>query len=532
MAIPSVRRLAAGALSAWILLPSSIGAQRTVGTVASADGRLEIFYTRSGTGGGVFHTWQTRKLAGPDAWEWAPWVRYDPIPDPAGLVALRDSAGRIIAAWLSQGSIWVAAASAPGAGLQSPRKLDTHGLRSLIAVSNQDGRVEFLALNDRGQLWSVAQSAVGSWESPNVHFLEGNNLQQIAAAAAGDGRLAVVALGADRRAYWRAQNAPNSGWGPWSGLYGEGLQEVTLARNADGRLEVVALGGDGAVYHRYQNIGGGWSTWESLAGGTLKAPTTIAANADGRLDLFARRANGSQMAHVWQTAPNAKWTESPTGLGLSTLPDDQAVTSLEGKLTLVTAEKATCLVAVAGQTAPNGAFGGWPGIPSPCTAQPATIAAPKVAEFKAEPDLLPVGNTTTISWTVSNCGAGCDVSLEGRNDLNYTKIFLTANKLPAQGSQPLTPGDTFSKLTLTARSAGGVDSKTVIVQLTPNQSAPACSSCSWFYFKMTPPSTLVSCVNVAYFAGSESAGRQTAEAEWDGYKATAITYQQFVAGCK
>ena len=515
------------ALATTVILTSvPAAAQPSVAAVASHDGRLEIFHARAGAGGGVFHTWQPTKGVGNDAREWAPWVRYAPAPDRNEVVAARDAAGRVVAAWISDGSIWVAAADGAGASLQPPRRLDTNRLRSLVVASNQDGRLEFLTLNLDGQLWSVAQSRAGSWDSPNVHYLEGQNLQQIAATAYADGRLAVVALGGDWRVYWRAQNAPNSGWGPWSGLEGQDLQGVTTASSSDGRLEVVAVGGDGALYHRYQNVGGGWSPWGTLVD-QVRAPVTLAANADGRLEVFARRSVVGSLAHYWQMAPNGGWTNTLATLG--TLPDDYTVTTLEGRLTIVSANRAACTVEVIGQGQPNGGFITWlGGIPSPCPPPPPP--APKINSFAGK-EYIPVGGSTTLTWSVANCGAGCQITLEGRNDPGWARVFLRATQLPAQGSHTLTPGSTNSKMTLTATSPSGTDTKSITIDLYATPTSPTCSGCSWFYFKMTPPSTLVSCVTVAYYAATESTAKQMAEAEWSGYKATTITYQQFTAGC-
>lgn len=512
-----------------LLATTDAGAQRSVAAVASQDGRLEVFLARPGAG--VFHVWQPRVESGPEAWDWSPWARHEPAPSGGGVVATRDGEGRLVAAWLSGGSIWVAAASAPGGALQSPRRLDTSELASLAVEVNQDGRVEFLALNIRGQLWSVAQSQAGSWDDVNIHYLEGHDLRQVATTVTGDGRLAVFALGSDGKAYWIAQQAPNAGWGPWSGLEGESLKALAGGANADGRLEVVALGGDGALYHRYQNVGGGWSGWEFLAKGPVAGPITLARNSDGRLELFARRSANHHVTHIWQTAPNAKWADDLSDLSavIGTLPDDQVVTMQEGRLALVTAGTASCLVAVTAQEVPNGSFVGWPGVPSPCPPPPPP--GPKITAFAANPDYLPVGKATVISWNTSNCGSGCEVSLEGRNDLNYSRVFLKANHLPASGSQSLTPSDTYTRLTLTVSTSGGMDTRQVDVQLYREGTSPTCTGCAWYYFRMKPPSALVSCVTVAYYAKDTQAAKGLAEGEWQGYSATAITYQEFVAGC-
>jgi hypothetical protein len=376
----------------------------------------------------------------------------------------------------------------------------------------------------------VAQSSVGSWDTPNTHFLNGHDLREVSAIPYRDGRLAVVALGADGKVYWISQNAPNSGWGAWSGLEGDQIQGVTAVTNADGRLEVIALGGDGAFYHRYESTEGGWSTWEALVDGPYAKPVTAATNADGRLELFARASSSRRVVHMWQMAPNAKWTTTTSYLSsvIGTGPDDQAAALVGGRLALVTLDARSCLIAVSAQAVPNADFEGWPGVPSPCPPPPPP--PPKVS-LNVTPDYIAVGRSTNLNWAVTNCQAQCNVTLEGRKGLNYSELFLHQSGVSAQGSQAITPGDTFTRFIISAQSPGGSDSASAVVQLYRDPGSPQCAGCSWYYFTMNPPSSLVPCSNVAYFEANETVAEQRAESEWIGYTAESITYSEFVAGC-
>jgi hypothetical protein len=371
MWIGSIRLVAPAAILA--LSAGSLLGQDTdiAATVASQDSRLELFLGVAGPEGGVYHTWQTTPESGNGPSAWAPWLRYGPAPDiTGGLVAFRDPGGRVAVAWLSGGSIWIAAAGSAGASLAEPKRLDTHDLRSLTIASDQDGRNEFLALDASGSAWSVAQTAIGSWESLNVHTLGGHDLRSIAASPFRDGRIAVVALGADGRVYWTSQNGPNAGWGAWSGLQGEGMAGVAAAANADGRLQVVALGGDRHLYQRYETSPGIWSAWEFLAKGPLEAPITVAMNQDGRLEVFAREQGSGVVKHLWQAAPNAAWVDiSHFSSANQEFMDDQTATSFSGgRLALVTASRARCTVDVVSQAQANGVTGwmDYQPIASPC----------------------------------------------------------------------------------------------------------------------------------------------------------------------
>jgi len=259
------------------LLPTTAFCQapHSVAVVADDDGRLEVFL--AGGNGGILHTYLQAPLPpGVVGLRWGPLAKYLPAMDANGsLTATVDGAGRLVAAWLSNNSIWISAAPSKGAALSIHRNIPSHDLLTLTAARNQDGRIEFFALDKKGLLWSVAQTTVGSWDNMSTRNLGGHDLTNIAVTPYRDGRLGVVALGGDKHVYLVSQTGPNNDWGAWIGLQGNSIAEVAAAPNADGRLDVAARGGDGSIYEIYETAPGVWSTWRFRATGPFRSPCSV-----------------------------------------------------------------------------------------------------------------------------------------------------------------------------------------------------------------------------------------------------------------
>lgn len=136
-----------------------------------------------------------------------------------------------------------------------------------------------------------------------------------------DGRLEVFAIGLGG-IFNISQVSPN---GPWRDGWRSkgrpssdvGIEAHVVGRNADGRLEIFAIGEDGAFWQKWQVApNNGWvDTWKTLgapSGGHF-APTrqfTVGSNQDGRQEIFAVwSVEGSgHVLHNWQTAPNGGWS--------------------------------------------------------------------------------------------------------------------------------------------------------------------------------------------------------------------------------
>ena len=103
---------------------------------------------------------------------------------------------------------------------------------------------------------------------------------------------------------WHRWQTTDGHWSPWTLFGGYDLHRAVVGRNDDGRLEVIALGADKVLYHKWQVAPNrGWSAWTSLGGSPAKE-IAVASNADGRLEAFALDASTGRVKHCWQGAPN------------------------------------------------------------------------------------------------------------------------------------------------------------------------------------------------------------------------------------
>jgi CARDB len=373
---------------------------------SSQDGRIELLTILAVKPDYILHTNQT------EARTWANWTACDQNSSKfAQLVSALDGSGRLALAWLNDGQIWVSAANQPNGDISNSFPLDTQDLQQLKLLTNLDGRLEFLALSKKNDLYSVAQSEAGSWSNMAIYYLDGTELQQIAGTRYGDGRLTAVALGKDEQVYRKEQNGPGDFWGDWMGLGGTDIQGIAAAANADGRLEVMVTGGDGNLYDYYQTTTGGWSGWQLAVKGSFVGPPQLAINQDGRLEVFASDKNGS-IYHTFQTEKNGAWIDTPVEVAPGQQYPVFSVTALtDGRLALVgnvycafifyvqPKINATSLTNITG---PN----------PPC--------APQVS-FSASPNPVTSGGTETLSWEVSGCEQ-YDISLVAENDLGSLTI--------------------------------------------------------------------------------------------------------------
>ena len=139
-----------------------------------------------------------------------------------------------------------------------------------------------------------------------------------------DGRLLIVALGADGALWENEQilpakgtptptNATDQRWTGWQVLQKD--QHFTgtpaIARNANGTVEIVALGSDKTIWHDVQtHADGAWAGWQQLADAndhhTFTSPPSVAQNSDGRLEVFARSSDNNLWVN-FQQAPNTQW---------------------------------------------------------------------------------------------------------------------------------------------------------------------------------------------------------------------------------
>jgi hypothetical protein len=219
-----------------------------------------------------------------------------------------------------QWSSWASLSKPPATELSRP-----------VAQRNQDGRLEVFALG-QGEIFNISQvSPNGGWREdwrskgrPSAEV----GLRSHVVGRNADGRLEIFALGNDGVLWQKWQVAPNNGWNDtWKILgnlqpFAQALtDQFTVGSNQDGRQEVFAVRAfevNGFPMHIWQTApNGGWSDWSVFAHDLPAHDTlfirpsdriTVGRNEDGRLELFAIAAD-TALAHTWQVAPNAGWSD-------------------------------------------------------------------------------------------------------------------------------------------------------------------------------------------------------------------------------
>jgi hypothetical protein len=253
--------------------PISMAAVSGAVTTQQPLGRFEVFVGVSGNQGGVYHTWQ---LADQEGWQ-PSWQKYLPTPDENshGLVAGRDGSGRIVVAWISNGDIHFAQAIHADASLSVSDDLTTikptvdrddnkiYKFNYLVIAKNLDGKIEILALNERGRVFSIKQNQLiddgNPWIGRSVgapDLVGGGLLTSISVTHLKTG-LALVGTGKDKKVYFKTQTDPGI-WDKdndnWINMGGDQIREARAQESTDNQLEVIALGDDKRIYLQYQNV--------------------------------------------------------------------------------------------------------------------------------------------------------------------------------------------------------------------------------------------------------------------------------------
>jgi len=194
-----------------------------------------------------------------------------------------------------------------------------------LVQRNQDGRLEVFAIGLGGVLNTCQLFSIGDWRDTWLSKGRPAANVRVNAHAVGrnaDGRLEIFAIGDDLALWQKWQVAPNDGWSEWRTL-GKPAGDVsltdqfTVGTNQDGHQEVFVVGKDGSVWQIWQTApNGGWSHWGKLGAppsGIRRADRiTVGSNEDQRQELFVMGGDDA-LWHVWQTVPNAGWSdwESP-----------------------------------------------------------------------------------------------------------------------------------------------------------------------------------------------------------------------------
>jgi hypothetical protein len=253
--------------------PSSISA------VCGLGGRCEVFVSRAGNQGALYHTWQLEGNIG--NWQ-KPWMSYSPAPDDNlhGLVSGKDKDGRIMAAWISGGEIYIASARAKDVSL-STYKVSAFGppkdpqgkdakFKYLTLANNAEGFIDIFALDEGGHALCFEQTKqsdpVALQWSWIIVYVGGGALKNISASTFGsDKKMGLVATGGNDVVYMTQQSAPAGSWDQWVNLGGHDIKEAHAQESMAGQFEITALGSDGKIYLNFQNVGtNAWSGWSAL----------------------------------------------------------------------------------------------------------------------------------------------------------------------------------------------------------------------------------------------------------------------------
>ena len=281
----SRRIVSAVVLISWVL-PAQ--ARSDMAVVVNSDGGAEIVVAKPLY---VAHQWEGR---GQD------WTKY--APGGSNIVAARDTAGRLMFAWLATGQLMFTGSPAPRAGMPDPVSLMPGKYLSVLNLVKQgDGRILLIAMSKDG-VHAKQQRVADSWEWENAVDLGGRDLRGISATSNGGSKVAVVALGGDRHLYLITKNGTT--WGSWEYFGGQELRDAQITSNADGRLEIIALGGDLRLWHRYELVAGGWSDWEVMSQVPAGDDFKVFRDERGVLSLWA--SNGHYMS---QSGPNGGWSD-------------------------------------------------------------------------------------------------------------------------------------------------------------------------------------------------------------------------------
>ncbi|MCX6927272.1 MAG: hypothetical protein NT154_29320 [Verrucomicrobia bacterium] len=219
-----------------------------LGVATNADGRLEV-YVR----GGDNALYLTSQITPNGAWSGLTALGATPVK---AFSVQPNVDGRIEMLAVGQdGVMYDLFQLIPNQGWSAWTSLGGWGLRGAVALGRDaDGRLEGFAPGGDGVVYRNAQTSAGTgswvgWSSMAHAAL--STVTNLAVSSLKDGRLFLLLRQADGTLFYRAQVAPNGGWGDPVALGGADLQwPVTLARDPDGRLELWAVGNDGQVHHR------------------------------------------------------------------------------------------------------------------------------------------------------------------------------------------------------------------------------------------------------------------------------------------
>ena len=221
----------------------------------NADGRLQVFVVNAG--GGLSSRWQDRSGG------WHPWsdLAGSDLQDPCD--ALLDASGRIEVVAATRAGLVLWRQTVPDGEIVRGSVPALAPASTATFAVNADGRPEVhYRQADTAAVAISWQDGDFTWRSTTS--LGGHGGIGPTANATVGGRIATVARNTGGGISVAMQQAPDSGYGPWTDLGGFVTDHPTAAATPDGRLVVAVVDADGTLQHRTRSAAGAWSPWRSV----------------------------------------------------------------------------------------------------------------------------------------------------------------------------------------------------------------------------------------------------------------------------
>nr|MDP9123526.1 hypothetical protein [Pseudomonadota bacterium] len=162
---------------------------------SSPEGRVEVFFLANEPGtAALFHTWQVLRHNDfpSNLGDWASWESLArENGQPSGVTVAANGNKVLTTAMLTGGVIWAEQQTGPAAPFDGGKRLDTHDLKSIVAATDTDGRIELFAMSTDNAAWTTYQVSPGTFQWANK-ALQGYALKSIVPSTYRDGRLALV----------------------------------------------------------------------------------------------------------------------------------------------------------------------------------------------------------------------------------------------------------------------------------------------------------------------------------------------------
>jgi hypothetical protein len=241
----------------------------------------------------------------------------------------------------------------------------------LAAAQQNNGCVQFFALDTKLQLWTIGQTSPGgnwtAWSGPNWNSAP-RGMTRIAASQQGGNRGAQLwGIASDQSLQTSYQTTAGGSWSSWAAWPATPASsqfiELTAAQQNDGRVQLWALDTKNQLWSCWQTSpGGNWTGWSGPNWNGAPPLNNIAASQQG----------GSRGAQLWgitedyvlvsdyQVSAGGNWSGWSTGSWLNAQPVYELTAAQENngcvQLWCVTLKQVLTSIS---QTSPGGNWGSW-----------------------------------------------------------------------------------------------------------------------------------------------------------------------------